>query len=243
MNFKKVVKSVLKLMGYTISPKYKQKKSTYYINASETVKAAKAQGKTVREYVEELWEQKGCTEKVIQEMKQIGALEQCDRICEIGPGTGRYLDLILLQVVPKKYEIYEVADDWAQWLVKNYAPTVILQQTDGKSLKDTPDNSCDLVHAHGVFVYLPFLHCFEYFLEMTKICKQNGYVVFDFYADEDFDCTVIDNWLNYADRYPVILPRKTVIKYFENLGFKLISEFKNKHGHSHSHYVMFQKIN
>ena len=66
-------------------------------------------------------------------------------------------------------------------------------------------------------------------------------MVFDFYSDEHFDTDVIQRWLDSPERYPVILPRRTVLQYFGERGLSLVHEFENKHGHSYSHYVVLRK--
>jgi hypothetical protein len=76
---------------------------------------------------------------------------------------------------------------------------------------------------------------------MTRVCAPGGYVVFDFYSEDHFDTDVISRWLDTPDRYPVILPIKAVLKYFNDRGFKLIHEFENKYGHGYSHYVILRK--
>jgi ubiquinone/menaquinone biosynthesis C-methylase UbiE len=216
------------------------KPSGSYIDAVQTVESARSRGLSVREYVEELWDQQGCTEHVVEKMKGAGSLVSCDRVCEIGPGTGRYLELVLQGVSPAKYDIYETADDWATWLANEYGPVVTAHPADGHSLQRTPNESCGLVHAHGVFVYLSFLNTFEYFAEMIRVCQAGGYIVFDFYSDEDFDIEVINRWMRSVNRYPVVLSRKKVLQYFQDSGFSLIDEFENKHGQSYSHYLILR---
>ncbi len=245
MKFTRMVKNVfnrlLNKVGFEIKRVTQERRGGGYIDAAQTINAAHGRGISVCEYVEELWDQSGCTDRVIDEMNNAGNLHQCDRICEIGPGTGRYLERVMHQVVPKQYDIYEIADDWASWLVQTYAPAVVHQPTDGHTLLMTPDHSCGLVHAHGVFVYLSLLNAFEYILEMVRVCAVDGYVTFDFFSDEDFDIEVIKRWLNAKDRYPVILPYQTVLQFFTENGFNLVHEFDNKLGHSSSHYVIFQR--
>lgn len=210
-----------------------------YISAAKTVSAAKQQGLSVSDYVEKIWDQQGATDLVIQYMREAGSLVPCERVCEIGAGTGRYLERVQKQVQPSQYDSYEVADDWAAWLAETYQVTS--QPTDGHTLKPTPDASCGLVHAHGVFVYLPFLHSFEYFLEMCRVCAPRGFVVFDFYAVQDFDLKMIKHWLCFVDRYPAVLPQNTILELFSENHFQLKGEFSNKHGHGFSHYLVFQK--
>lgn len=213
-----------------------------YIDMKATVQAAKARGQTICEYVEALWGQQGATARVVQEMSTVGCLVPCERVLEIGPGTGRYLEPVLRQISPQQYDIYEIADDWASWLADTYAPPVVRQPADGRSLRQTPSQSCGLVHAHGVFVYLSVLHAFEYFAEMIRVCTPRGSIVFDFYPAEAFDEPTIQRWLEYPDRYPVVLSGEHVRSFFVNQGCELIHEFDNPHGHGRSHYFVFRVV-
>ena len=212
-----------------------------YIDAAKTIRAAKEKGVSVYEYVESMWDQNGCTDRVIEQIGSAGGLTPCDRVCEVGPGTGRYLSRILRQVSPRQYDIYEIADDWTKWLARTHGPVVVPQPADGRTLRHTPSQSCGLVHAHGVFVYLPLLHAFEYLQEMCRVCAPGGFVVFDFFSDEEFSADTISRWLASTDRYPVILPRTMVLKYFSDRGFTPMHEFEAKYGHSYSRYMVFQR--
>jgi ubiquinone/menaquinone biosynthesis C-methylase UbiE len=233
-----VVNRGLRGLGYQVAPTSNSVGS--YIDAAKTVEAAKERGLSIREYVEDLWDQKGATERVVERMRAAGSLAPSRRVCEIGPGTGRYLELVLEAVSPEQYDIYETADDWATWLASTYAPVVARHSADGHSLQGTPDKSCGLVHVHGVFVYLSFLNAFEYFAEMIRVCQAGGYLVFDFYSDEDFNMEAINRWLQSVNRYPVVLSRAKVLEYFEANGFALVDEFENKHGQSYSHYLILR---
>jgi len=213
----------------------------YYINAKDTIQAARENKLSVREYVERLWNQEGGTEFVIGEMKKSSCFNGCTRVCEIGPGAGRYLELVVKYTAPRQYDIYEIAADWAEWLASTYAPAATRQEADGSTLKHTPDSSCQLVHAHGVFVYLSLLNSYEYFSEMIRVCSPGGYIVFDFFSDVHFDLKVIEQWLQFPERYPVILERKKVLEFFSNHRFEMIHQFENKFGHSFSNYVIFKK--
>jgi hypothetical protein len=211
-----------------------------YIHSKATVQAAKARGQSVCEYVEDLWGQRGATARVIREMSQAGCLTPCERVLEIGPGTGRYLELVLQKISPEQYEIYETADDWSTWLASTYGSRVVRQPADGRTLRHTVSHSCGLVHAHGVFVYLSLLHAFEYFAEMIRVCKSQGSIVFDFYPAEEFDEAMILRWLQHEDRYPVVLSATLVQSFFTNRGCYLVHEFVNPHGHGRSHYFVFR---
>ena len=117
---------------------------------------------------------------------------------------------------------------------------MVRQAADGRTLRHTPSRSCGLVHAHGVFVYLNLLHTFEYFAEMIRVCRPQGSIVFDFYPAEEFDETTILRWLQYKDRYPVVLPAMHLQSFFTNRGCHLVHQFDNPHGHGYSHYFVFR---
>jgi SAM-dependent methyltransferase len=241
---KTVIKSILqapfRAFGYQITKLPRSKGS--YIDAKVTIEAASASRQTIREYVETLWNQEGQTAKVIEQMNDAGCLLPCNRVLEIGAGTGRYLELILPKVHPQQYEVYELDQDWADYLAHQYAPQVISQPTEGTNLRYTTNESCDLVHAHGVFVYLPVLSAFEYFHEMIRVCKKSGYIVFDFYSDVEFTVETIENWLKFIDRYPVVLPSSSILDFFHKNDCRFCCQFINKHGHGYSTYFVFQKL-
>src|SRR5262245_23284119 len=80
-----------------------------------------------------------------------------------------------------------------------------------------------LVHAHGVFVYLSLLHAFEYFLEMIRECTPHGHICFDFFRTEAFDEPMIMRWLEYPDRYPVVLSSRLVESFFTQHGLSSLT--------------------
>jgi SAM-dependent methyltransferase len=212
-----------------------------YIDAKATVEAAKTKGQTICEYVETLWDQRGCTARVIEEMRNVGCFTSPGRVVEIGTGTGRYLEYVLKEMRPTLYDIYETADDWATWLAETYGPIVVRQPADGRTLIHTASQSSELVHAHGVFVYLSILNSFEYFSEMYRVCAPGGHIVFDFYPAAAFDEAAIDRWLQSEHRFPVVLPGDHVHAYFARRDCDLIHEFDNKHGQGYSHYFIFRR--
>ena len=212
-----------------------------YIGAKETVLAARKKNLSVCDYVEELWENKGGTERVVSNILNDIVLDKADLVCEIGPGTGRYIEKVIEKLNPGSYHIYEIAKDWEFYLKKQYSPLVKACSADGKTLTDTKSSSCDLVMAHGVFVYISFLNSFEYFKEMIRVCKPGGYISFDFYSDKDFDIETINKWLETQERYPLVLPEQTVHRFFSSHGCDLIKSFKNKYGHSFSNYYLLRR--
>jgi SAM-dependent MidA family methyltransferase len=55
----------------------------------------------------------GTTSATVQAMLDLAQLpEPVRRVCEIGPGSGRYAERVIAAVNPNVYEIYETATDW-----------------------------------------------------------------------------------------------------------------------------------
>lgn len=168
MNFititKNGIKKLLARKGLTITRigTTSDVSSQGYISTKETVSAAEREKLSICDYVEKLWAKQGDTRRVIEQMASCGAFGITNpNVVEIGTGTGRYLEKVLEKCKPTKYESYETARDWAEWLQSKY-PIVVSHEADGVSLKQTLANSVDLIHAHGVFVYLPFLASYRY---------------------------------------------------------------------------------
>ena len=211
-----------------------------YISATETVKNANKEGLTVCNYVEKMWNQVGETGKIIDSMKKYGAFEYTNpAICEIGAGTGRYMEKVIDKSNPAKYESYETAKDWSDWLQNTYP--IISHPTDGFSLKFTSDKSIDIIHAHGVFVYLNFLDNIRYFNEINRVIKPNGIIIFDCFTEECMTAELLNNWLQSQHNFPVVLPNDYIISYFEKFNFKLVGNFFNTYGQGKSKYFVFKR--
>lgn len=238
---KSVVRKLLSNRGLDIT-RIGEKKGDqpvfHYIAAAEVVSASEREGLSVCDYVENLWGQQGDTQRVIDRMASCGVFEvEQPVVLEIGPGTGRYLEKILTKRKPTRYEIYEVARDWAEWLQSRYP--VVLHEADGASLKQTAADSVNLLHAHGVFVQLPFLVAYRYWMEMWRVVSNNGWVVFDIYSEDCMDEPTVEKWLASKHNYPYFLSRNYVVSLFENHGFSLKGAFTNKHGEGRSEYLVF----
>lgn len=211
-----------------------------YISTSETVKNAHKKGLSVCDYVEKIWDQVGETQKIIDSMEKYNVFKYTNpTICEIGAGTGRYMEKVIDKCNPARYESYETAQDWSDWLQNTYP--IISQPTDGSSLKSTIDNSIDIIHAHGVFVYLKFLDNIRYFNEIIRVIKPSGVIIFDCYTEECMAPDLLNNWLKSQHNFPVVLPNDYIVNYFEKFNFKLIGNFFNSHGKGKSKYFIFKK--
>lgn len=236
----KIINSILKLFNLKLIKASQHKNGLNYISAKETVESAKVENLSVCDYVEKLWGQVGETQNVINKMERFGVFKfDNPSICEIGAGTGRYLDKVLKKCNPSRYESYETASDWAQWLQDTYP--IISQPTDGFSLKSTEDKSMDIIHSHGVFVYLKFLDNIRYFNEMVRTIKHQGLLVFDCYTEDCMSDKILDNWLESKHNFPSVMPNDYIIDYFQQRDFRLIDTFLNAHGQGKSKYFVFKK--
>lgn len=212
-----------------------------YIDAKETVRAAARSGKSLCEYVEEMWGIQGETVRIINELAGCGIYSNVNEVCEIGPGTGRYLEQIIHHADPTQYHIYEIDPGWRKYLVNRY-PTLILEhKADGKTLCGTTNEQCELVTAFGVFVYLKPLCTFGYFKEMIRVCKPGGHIIFDCYLSEEWSLKVLDAWLASGNLYPILLTRDLILDFFKRENCTCVKEFRGRHGADQSDYFVFRK--
>lgn len=213
-----------------------------YISAKETVQSAQNDGLSVCDYVEKIWNQVGETKKVIDKMEKLGVFENTNpTVCEIGAGTGRYMEKVIEKCNPERYESYETAQDWSDWLEKNY--NIISLETDGHSLKNTKDKSIDIIHSHGVFVYLPFFDSLQYFKEIDRVTSTNSYIIFDCITEDCLDNKSLNKWLNSDYNFPRIMPEKFVFDFFPSNKYKLIENFFTPYGQGKSKYFVFKRTN
>jgi phospholipid N-methyltransferase len=235
-----LVNSILAANGVELRRLPRTSPGTLHIPAAKTVSAAKDAGLSVCDYVECLWNEKGTVAYTIEQMRGVGCFKDCKDVCEIGPGTARYLEKTLEETHCSRYEFYELAEDWASWIESTYGSRVVRQPTDGYTLANTVDRSCDLITSHGVFTYIPMLHVLEYIKECARVTRNGGYVVFDCFTEQEFTTTILDKWFSDLARYPVIIPRFVLMNYCERLGLSFVSEFNVKFGPGISRYFIFR---
>lgn len=221
---KRAVKGTLKAAGYDLTYLGHDDHVRSFVDFDETIRGAAEAGLSVADFVDAKYNVPGATKAHMDNLIRLrvfsGTVEQ---ICEIGPGSGRYLEKTLEACGPKYYEIYETAPDWARWLEKTYH--VIAHPADGKSLGHTLNESMDLVLAHKVFVYTPFLTTCSYFREMLRVSRLGGRLVFDVVTESCMDDETVERWLQSKVNYPCIMPKAYVCQFFEERGCALIGSF------------------
>jgi hypothetical protein len=187
-----------------------------YIPCNETVAEAQAAGMSVGDYIDARYNKPGATQETIDQMAALGVFNtQIGRVCEIGPGSGRYLEKIIKRCRPNYYEIYETSTDWEKWLVKSYP--LLAQPTDGRSLTATPAGSIDLVHAHKVLPGQPSLTICRYYSEMARVAAGGGKIVFDIVTEECLAEPVLARWFETESgyqHYPCMMAKQYTIDFF-----------------------------
>ncbi len=198
-----------------------------YIPFKQTIAGAGAAGLSVGEYIDRKYNVPGSTGETIDRLKDAGILHPgVRRVCEIGPGSGRYLERTIQACKPEHYEIYETALEWREFLARTYA--VIARSADGASLAATPTGSVDLVQAHKVFPGIPLLATVRYFGEMARVVAPGGGLVFDTVTEPCMTGELMDKWFTSGagyQYYPSMMPRKYILEFFGQRGFALKLSF------------------
>jgi phospholipid N-methyltransferase len=220
-----------------------------YYRAEETIAAAKAAGLSICEHRERLAinpKAIGRRDRTMAKIAETGALTDCRRMLEIGPGTGMYLEKALELAKPEVCEIYEIDDAWARFLVAEYdgrhGCKVVRRAANGEDLSHTADASCDIVFAHGVFVYLPMLRSVDYLAEAARVTKPGGYIAFDcFLASSLAEPGVVEAWKATAQYYPVAIPDDLLTRLAEKHGLVEATRFSEVYNCHRSDYFVWRK--
>jgi len=210
----------------------RQRPYSQFISFKQTIREAKAAGLSVSDYIERRHAtgQRTPLDLTMDGLAALGVFEgKRERVCEIGPGSGRYLEKTIARCHPPLYEIYETSREWRNWLVQTYG--VVARACDGRTLAETETHSVDLAQAHKVFGGgLPFLNSVFYFRELARIVRVGGWVVFDIMTESCFDSQHLDAWFE-ADPWkwawsPHIMPRDYAVQMFAGWGFELVGSFQ-----------------
>lgn len=212
----------------------------FYQPFRQTHEAARKAGLSVGDYIDMKFQVPGATQTTIGQLASCGLFDKkIESVCEIGPGSGRYLEKIQRLCSPHSYEIYEPDHEWCNWLVKTFAVTA--RDSDGRCLRATANDSIDLVHAHKVFVCLPFIVACQYFGEMIRVARPGGQIIFDVTNENCMDDPTLEKWIASGIYYPCMLPRQFVIDFFSRRSCALRSNFFAPMIPGRSEYLVFVK--
>jgi hypothetical protein len=213
----------------------------YYIPFEETLNGAKEMGLSVGDYIDLKFNVPGSTQDTIDQMDKLGAFDFAQaHVCEIGPGSGRYLVKTIEKCKPEYYEIYETAPKWASWLASEYH--AVSQPTDGMKLSATPGKSMDLVHSHKVLNGLKIINICQYFYEMARVVKEHGVIVFDILTEDCLDEGTTQKWLaSSADYITSMTAKQFTVDFFARRGFRCMGDFFATSLPGKTHYFVFRR--
>jgi hypothetical protein len=191
-----------------------------YIPFEPTMAAANDAGMSVGDYIDWEHNRPGATQETIDRLHDLGALRPgMRRLCEIGPGSGRYLEKTIALCNPELVEIYETAAPWRQYLLERYG--VVAHDADGHSLSHTSSASVDAVMAHKVFSGTPFLVVCGYLAEMARVVTPGGKVIFDVVTEMCMTPSVLTRWIGtgaHYQFYPSLTPKQFVLDFLARRG-------------------------
>jgi SAM-dependent methyltransferase len=181
-----------------------------FLSARRTIAAAHRAGLSVADYIDQRNATPGTTASTVERMLSIAGLSgHVDRVCEIGPGTGRYAERVIAALHPDVYEMYETANDWLPYLRR--LPNVKTLPADGRTLGHTASESVDLVHANKVFVYIPLIVTVGYLREMARVTRPGGAVAFDIVTEDCMDTATTNSWVDTGSTLYSMIPRQWTI--------------------------------
>lgn len=237
------IDSLLRSRGYELRRIPANLPIDQYIDFNSTLTGAEHAGLSVGDFIDASHNQPGATAETIDKLAGLGVFEgSTRRICEIGPGSGRYLAKTISWCEPEYYEIYETSHAWRDWLAHEYP--VVVQPADGRSLRPTPSGSIDLVHAHKVFSTVATMKSVRYMIEMMRVAVPGGRVVFDVVTEDCLDQAVIDAWVgasNDYETYPAFMPKQFVLDLFARNGFSCMGTFIVAMRPGTTQYVAFRR--
>jgi len=211
-----------------------------YQPLKRTLAEARKAGMSVGDYIDARFQLPGATQATVERLATLGVLHRkVEAVCEIGPGSGRYLEKVERLCQPKAHDIYETDSAWRQWLTRTYR--VRACHADGVTLRETATGSMDLIHAHKVFVYLPCVVVCSYFSEMIRAARPGGHIVFDCFTEACMSDAGLEKWISRRVYYPCMLPRAFVINFFEKRQSVLCASFLAPMLPGESEYFVFQK--
>jgi SAM-dependent methyltransferase len=238
------VNAALGALGFELSRRHGATRPfTEYLDFHETLAGAKEAGLSVGEFIDMRYNEPGTTQRTIDELAALGVFsESIERVCEIGAGSGRYVERTLANCQPAFYEVYETSQEWREWLAREYP--VVVQPADGARLSNTPDQSIDLVQAHKVFSGIASMKTIRYFDEIARVVRPRGQAVFDVLTEDCLDDDTVASWLGSRadyDTYPAVMPKRFVTDFFARRGFSLVGGFVFPMLPGKTEYMAFRK--
>lgn len=211
-----------------------------FLPARKTFAAARRAGLSVGDYLDQYSAEPQATAKAVQAMLEIAAFGNgVERVCEIGPGSGRFAEKVIADLRPAAYEIYETASDWLPNLRR--LPNVVERSADGHSLSATASGSVDLVHAHKLFVYIPFVAVVGYLEEMARVVRPGGIVAFDIVTEDCLDERTTKAWVTQNATIYGVTPRAWTLDMLSRHGLSLLGSHFEPMSDGRTELLVFRK--
>jgi hypothetical protein len=156
-----------------------------YIEPS-MIEAAKEAGMYVGDYAEIQWGEVGRSRSIVETLYE-PRLNKNSAVLEAGPGTGMFARKVLEHIPDGTMHLYEIDPYWKKFLLGMLGPDsrVQIHETNGYSYDDIPNESIDLYHANGVFVYTSHLVTCRNLVEAARVTRKGGTIAFDFFDMEE----------------------------------------------------------
>lgn len=212
-----------------------------YIPLHKTLRDAKASGVPLGDYIDNTFNVPGATQDTIDRMAGFGVFQnKIERVCEIGPGSGRYLEKVIQRCNPDYYEIYETSKDWRNWLISTYH--VHAYFPDGNSLSHTPPESIDLVHTHKMLYGNSIITICQYFQEMIRVVRAGGTIVFDIMTEDCLSGDLLNSWIESGATHACSMTaRNFTLEFFTSRGLSFVGGFSIPLMPGVTEYFVFKK--
>jgi ubiquinone/menaquinone biosynthesis C-methylase UbiE len=104
-------------------------------------------------------------------------LGTCDVVLEIGPGGGRFTEILLPKC--RKLIAIDTSKTMLDLLRERFRgdERIEYQYSEGRGLEGVPDGSIDAAFSYGVFVHLQHWDIFNYLLELNRVLRPGGKAV------------------------------------------------------------------
>lgn len=101
-------------------------------------------------------------------------LGTCDVLLEIGPGGGRFTEILLPKC--RRLIAVETSQTMLELLRERFGDDgrIEYQHTRGLGLEDVPDGSVDAAFSYGVFVHLQHWDIYNYLAELNRVLRPGG---------------------------------------------------------------------
>ena len=101
-------------------------------------------------------------------------LGTCDVLLEIGPGAGRFTEILLPKC--KRLIAVDTSKSMLALLRERFAGVEGIEyvESSGDGLAGVPDGSVDAAFSYGVFVHLQHWDIFNYMLELNRVLRPGG---------------------------------------------------------------------